>query len=100
MARDVVASHVSDSVESVESLMKASQIRRVPVVDGEYRPVGLVSLNDLARVAARAHRNGVDRHLVDTLAAVSQPRGNMESLVPAQRNGAVKTAGNRVTTEP
>jgi CBS domain-containing protein len=95
MAKDVVASHTSDTLEAVESLMKASQVRRVPVVDGEYRPVGLVSINDLARLAARAHRNGVDRQVVETLAAVSQPRGNAE---PAARDsaGGVKAAEDRV----
>jgi CBS domain-containing protein len=76
MARDVIASHASDSIESVEALMKSSQIRRIPVLDHENRPVGLVSLNDLARLAVRAHRNGVDRQLVETLAAVCRPRAH------------------------
>jgi CBS domain-containing protein len=83
MAKDVVASHGSDSVESVESLMKASQIRRVPVLDDDRRPIGLVSMNDLARLAARAHRHGVERQLVETLAAVCQPRGHAVLSEPA-----------------
>jgi CBS-domain-containing membrane protein len=34
--------------------MEAHQVRRLPVVDGERRPVGLLSLNDLARESTRA----------------------------------------------
>lgn len=96
MAKNVVASRASESVEAVESLMKASQIRRVPIVDNEYRPVGIVSLNDLARLAARGRRNGVDRQLVETLAAVSQPRGNAEPATQALRDGGVKAVRDHV----
>jgi len=74
MAKNVVAGHVSDTVEQLEWLMRTSQIRRIPILEGEDRLVGVVSLNDLARLAARAHKNGVDRELVKTLAAVCQPR--------------------------
>ena len=49
-------------------------VRRLPVVDGDGRPVGLISMSDIARHAARIHRSGVDREVVRTLAAVSTPR--------------------------
>lgn len=74
MAHAVVAAHESDSVESAEQLMQDNQIRRLPVVDGEGRPVGIVSLNDLARLAAQARRTTSDRELVQTLAAICKPR--------------------------
>lgn len=83
MARVVVAGHAEDSVESVENLMRTNQVRRVPILDGEERVVGLVSMNDLARVAMRAHRSGVDRELVKTLAAVCQPREHAAVSSPA-----------------
>ena len=76
MARQVVAAHLEDTVESVESLMRTSQIRRVPVLDREDRIAGIVAMNDLARLAARAHRNGVDRDLIKTMAAVCKPRAH------------------------
>ena len=76
MARQVVAAHVEDTVESVESLMRTSQIRRVPVLDRDDRIAGIVAINDLARLAARAHRNGVDRELIKTMAAVCKPRAH------------------------
>lgn len=75
MARKVVSCHADDSIETVELLMRDSQIRRVPVIDNEGRPIGVFSMNDLARLAAHARKSGVDRELVQTLAAVCQPRG-------------------------
>lgn len=84
MARSVIACHTSDSVETVEHLMRDNQIRRVPVLDSDNRPVGIVSMNDVARLAARARKSGVDRELVETLAAVCQPRA------------AVRTPANNV----
>jgi CBS domain-containing protein len=76
MARNVVAAHADDSIEQVEHLMSENQIRRLPVLDGEGRPIGLISMNDLARLAGRAKKSGVDRELVQTLAAVCRPRGH------------------------
>lgn len=75
-AKQVVAVHASDSIEQVEQLMRENQIRRLPVLDGDDRPIGLVSMNDLARLAAHAKKSGVDRELVQTLAAVCQRRGH------------------------
>jgi CBS domain-containing protein len=74
MARDVAACHEGDTVEAVENVMRTSQVRRVPVVDDDRRPVGIVALNDLARLADRSRKHAVDREVVQTLAAVSQPR--------------------------
>jgi CBS domain-containing protein len=74
MARSAVAIHAGDSIEQAEDLMRESRVRRLPVLDENGRPTGLVSLNDLARLAARAKKSGVDRELVATLAAVCQPR--------------------------
>jgi CBS domain-containing protein len=74
MASEVVAAHATDLVENAEELMRGHQIRRLPILDADDRPVGIVSLNDLARLAARAKRSAVDRELVQTLAAVCQPR--------------------------
>ena len=75
MAKDVVACHPDDTVEAAEAVMRINQVRRVPIVDHDNRPVGVVAMNDLARLAARARRSGVDRELVETLAAVCHPRG-------------------------
>jgi CBS domain-containing protein len=74
MSRQVVAVHADDLIEQVETLMRDHQIRRLPVLDNDNRPLGLVSMSDLARLAARARKSAVDRELVVTLAAVGRPR--------------------------
>jgi CBS domain-containing protein len=74
MASRVIATHPDELVETAELLMHDNQIRRVPVIDDAGRPVGMVSLNDLARLAARSNRSGVNRELVRTMAAICQPR--------------------------
>jgi CBS domain-containing protein len=76
MAKEVVRCHPDDPVEAVEAQMRENRIRRVPVVDAEGRPVGVFAMNDLARLAARAKRSGVDREFVRTLASVCHPRGH------------------------
>jgi CBS domain-containing protein len=77
MASAVLSCPVSASIETAERVMSEGRVRRVPVVDGEGRPVGLVSMNDLARQAARRHRSAVDREIVDTLAAICEPHAGV-----------------------
>ena len=77
MASQVVAGRLDDSIESAEARMREHQVRRLPVLDAEDRPAGVVSMNDLARLASRARRSAVDRELVQTLAAICEPRGHV-----------------------
>ncbi len=66
----------NESLGAAEALMQKHQIRRIPVVDANGKPVGLVSMNDLVRHAQRGgHRqNGLSPDsIVRTLAAVCQP---------------------------
>ena len=78
MSRSVVACKPNDSVARAERLMQRHQIRRLPVVDGSMRPLGILSLSDLSREAMREH--GLpqpevgDPDVAHTLAAVCQPR--------------------------
>jgi CBS domain-containing protein len=74
MASRAIAIHADDLVETAELLMHDNQIRRVPVIDDGGRPIGIVSINDLARLAMRSKRSGVDRELVQTMAAICEPR--------------------------
>lgn len=53
-ARDVMTPNPTscspdDEVEAVLELMEAKQIRRIPVLDEERRPVGMLSLGDLCQ---------------------------------------------------
>ena len=89
MARDVAAVHADDGIDQVEKLMRDKQVRRLPVLDGESRLTGLVSMSDLARLSARASRSAVERELVQTLAAVSQPRPRPDGFAALSGRAAV-----------
>lgn len=82
MSRQLIACGPYDTVEQAEALMQQHQIRRLPVVGFENRLVGILSLNDLARVARtqpRSRERGVNAEAIEaTLAAVCAPR-----IVPA-----------------
>jgi len=73
MAREVVTSRPDESIDMLERRLGQHQVRRVPVVDETSRPIGVVSLNNLARHAASAD-NGMDHALVATMAAICEPR--------------------------
>jgi CBS domain-containing protein len=75
MAMHVIAVRPEQTVDEVEQLMTRHQIRRLPVVDAANRPLGVISLNDLAIEAVRADtrmKHGVSK-VAHTLAAVCQP---------------------------
>lgn len=75
MATQVFSCGPGDAIESVERLMKEKQVRRIPVVDGQNAPIGLVSLNDLVRGAAIAEQgNGTQREVVEMLSGICSPR--------------------------
>jgi CBS domain-containing protein len=74
MVKPAISVHADDEVLAAEGLMRDNHVRRLPVIDGVGRPVGLISVDDLAQMAVREHRIGADRDLVETLAAVSRPR--------------------------
>jgi CBS domain-containing protein len=83
MGTPAVACRAEDTVESAERLLREVQVHRLPVVDGDGRPVGVISMNDLARLAARAKKSAVEHEYVQTAAAVGQPRAHAIRLAPA-----------------
>lgn len=75
MARQVFSCRPEDSIETAERLMADLRIRRLPVVDGEGRPLGVLSLADIARAAMESRDAVVDlSEAVRILAAICQPR--------------------------
>jgi CBS domain-containing protein len=84
MARAIVAGRADQTVEQGEALMREHQIRRLPVLDNDGTLIGIVSMNDLAREAARAPKNGTDRDFVRTLAAVCEPRARAIAAAPRE----------------
>jgi CBS domain-containing protein len=75
MAKHVIAVRPEQTPAEAEQLMAQHQIRRLPVVDAANRPLGVISLNDLAIEAVRADtrlKQGVSK-VAHTLAAVCHP---------------------------
>lgn len=77
MARKVHGVRENDPIDVVETMMARVRVRRVPVLDGEGRLKGILSLNDLARHAHHAGGRKSDGlradALVHTFAAVCEP---------------------------
>ena len=80
MARRVHACREDDTLEQCERLMSEKQIRRVPVLDSQGRPVGVVSQNDIARHAASSQKSDGRDHLAHMLAAIGEPRRQRTGL--------------------
>jgi CBS domain-containing protein len=75
MAKHVIVVGPEQTLGDAEQLMSRHQIRRLPVVDAAGRPLGVISLNDLALEATQPDtrsKNG-DSKVARTLAAVCQP---------------------------
>lgn len=78
----VTAEVEEDSIDEVEGIMNRYRVRRVPVIDQAGRPIGIVSMNDLARNATSMGRSGDalnPDYIVKTLAAVCRPNGMQAS---------------------
>jgi CBS domain-containing protein len=72
MTRKVVSCRPDDDVGEVAQRMATHAVRRLPVVDGDGRIRGILSLNDLARTGTRDKDTA--RAAERVLAAVSQSR--------------------------
>jgi CBS domain-containing protein len=73
MAKNVVSCLPTDAIVEVEKLMASEQVRRLPVLDGHRRPIGIISLNDIARASAHISRKSA-AEVASTMAAVCAPR--------------------------
>ena len=73
MSKHVVACRPEDTDVAVAKLMAKHQVRRVPVVDDNMKPVGLISLNDLALAMAKG-RDVSAGEIAGTLAAICEHR--------------------------
>jgi len=79
MSRDLWACRPDDDLSQTEAVMRARKVRRLPVVDGEGKLVGLLSLSDLARASMAPKRGKAQKKAVEpsevgaTLGAISSP---------------------------
>jgi CBS-domain-containing membrane protein len=82
MSRQVQTCRPGDSLTDVERIMRTARVRRLPVVDEQGLLVGMISLADLAREAARlSHLEAPDLTETDvgeTLAAICQPAARQQ----------------------
>lgn len=81
MSREVFSCSPDDSIDAAAKVMRHRQVRRLPVLDGNGKLVGIVSLNDLALRATQMsnliQRNHEIRVVEQTLEAVSRSRAMM-----------------------
>jgi CBS domain-containing protein len=78
MSKEVLSCAPDATLIEAEEIMRSGQVRRLPVIDSEASLVGIVSLNDLARLAereiGRKNRDLSAQEVAATLAAVCEPR--------------------------
>jgi CBS domain-containing protein len=85
-SHQLYAVHEQDSLEHAERMMQDRKVRRLPVVDRQGIPLGMLSMNDLAREVYRAPQKNAELSpdaLVRTLAAVCQPTMRETHYSPA-----------------
>ncbi len=76
MSRTVHACAPGDSLPAALERMAAARVRRLPVVDGAGRLVGLLSFADVAHEDARRHKVVKPRDFVRTVEAITAPRAH------------------------
>lgn len=76
MSRDLVACRPDETDAIAGARLAAHQLHRLPVLDSDGRPVGMVSIGDLGRLAVtpRGNATGAGNRLAQTVAAIAQPR--------------------------
>lgn len=74
MSGHVITATADVSVEDVERLMAQHQVRRIPIVDADGKPIGIVSMADVAIAAAQPGTHLREGRLVATLASIERPR--------------------------
>jgi CBS-domain-containing membrane protein len=74
MSSKVYSLQPEDSTEEAQALMRERQVRRIPITDTRGRPVGVLSLSDIARQAALVRDERLNEQVVQTLAGICRPR--------------------------
>lgn len=75
MSRELFSCASSATLTSAENIMRAQQVRRLPVIDEQGRLAGIISLADIVRAADGGKNRDVDADEVSsTLASICQRR--------------------------
>lgn len=84
MSRQLQTCRPGDAVADAEKTMRQARIRRLPVIDEQGALLGMISLADLAREAARENmfptQEITETEVGDTLAAICQPGAGTRQL--------------------
>src|SRR5262245_859302 len=70
MTDDVYCCYAGDDVRVAARIMEDKQIRRLLVVDSNSRPIGIVSLGDIAQ---RMSGDGISAEILERVSEPSQP---------------------------
>lgn len=73
MAHEPITCTIHDEITAIEHRMVAHKIRRLPVVDDQHKPIGVVTLFDIARAAQHGHEVS-PKGTSWALAAITEPR--------------------------
>ncbi len=84
MSNHVVTCRPDDTDVAVAKLMSRNKIRRIPVVDDDQKPIGIVSLSDLALAMAKG-RDVPATEVASTLAAICEHRPHAPIGLQASR---------------
>jgi CBS domain-containing protein len=92
MAKEVHGVHEHDPLAAAEALMRRVQVRRLPVIDGDGRLRGILSMNDLARHHGQRSwgrkSDGLSSDsIVQTLATICEPHATATAEQP-KANGS------------
>ena len=74
MAKHVITAGPGDSLGQIEALMANNRVRRIPIVDDANRPLGMISMTDLAVEAVQPRSRLVASQIAETIACVCLPR--------------------------
>ncbi len=74
MSRPVQSCHPQDGLDKVATIMAGAQVRRLPVVDFDGCPVGVISLSNIALPASAAGKREGQAIVHRLLEAISKPR--------------------------
>ena len=80
MSRELCACQPDDQVLDAERLMSTRQVHRLPILDQQGVPVGILAVSDIARRRPRQagdgarQRPGWNAELIETITAIWEPR--------------------------
>lgn len=72
-SKEIVCCKSDEEVDDIQYKMRTHQLHRIPVIDDHGQPVGIVSLNDIARAYKAGTKGLKAQDISTTLAAICSP---------------------------